>query len=674
MPRVRTDFPRQVEVHDHVLIPMRDGIRLAARIWLPIDARSNPVPAVLEYIPYRKSDGTSARDALIHPYVAGHGFASVRVDTRGSGASEGTLDDEYLPQELEDGCEIIAWLAAQPWCTGRVGMIGKSWGGFNALQIAALRPAELAGIVTVCSTDDRYADDVHYMGGTVLASKMLAWASTMLAANGLPPDPEDVGDCWRDLWFQRLEANDPWVETWLAHQRRDHYWQHGSVCEEYSSIRCPVYAIGGWADGYSNAVLRLLEGLSVPRKGLIGPWGHQYPESGVPGPAIGFLQELVRWWDYWLKDVDNGIMDEPTLRVWMQDWVRPDQIHEFRPGRWVAEDSWPPPTTKTVTWWLQPDRLSPTVIDHRQPIVIHDTTLVGVDGGDWCPAGSPSDLPHDQRGEDGRSRCFDSAPLDDDLPLLGFPEVVLDLSSDQPQANIAVRLCDVAPDGTSLLVTRGVLNLSHRDSHASPAPLEPGQTYTVRIRMNAIAQTIPAGHRLRLAISTTYWPWIWPAPADPELTLHPVPNSVLSVPTRPDRASDDSLPEFETPEVARPLDVQTRQAGGNDRVISRDIGTGRIEVTRTSDEEKYLSDRRLYKSRHRVESCVIHDGDPLSCTATSDVTQCLERGEWRIRVETSSVMTADESFFRGSNTVRAYEGYTCVFTNSRSFQIPRDLC
>jgi putative CocE/NonD family hydrolase len=269
MKRTRTDFPRAVRLIDNAWIPLSDGVRLAARIWLPAEAEADPVPAVLEYIPYRKGDGTAVGDSTRHTYFAGHGYASVRVDMRGSGDSDGILLDEYLSQEQDDALEVIAWLASQPWCTGALGMMGISWGGFNSLQVAARRPPALKAIITVCSTDDRYADDVHYIGGCLLGIEMLSWASTMLAFNARPPDPAVVGERWREMWLERLEKTPPFVEAWLSHQRRDAYWKHGSVCEDYAAIECPVYAVGGWADAYTNAVLRLLAGLSCPRKGLI---------------------------------------------------------------------------------------------------------------------------------------------------------------------------------------------------------------------------------------------------------------------------------------------------------------------------------------------------------------------------------------------------------------------
>ena len=318
------DFPHTVRVIENVWVPLPDGTRLAAKIWLPGDAETRPAPAVFEFLPYRKGDGTAGRDEVMYRYLAGHGYAGVRVDLRGHGESEGSPDDEYTQQEHQDAVDVIAWIAEQEWCSGSVGMTGISWGGFNSLQVAALRPPALKAIMTLCSTDDRYADDVHYKGGAVLALDMLHWGIYMLLANAEPPDPAIVGDVWRGMWDQRAGAAWPLAETWLEHQRRDGYWKHGSVCEDYSAIECAVYAAGGWQDGYSDAIPRLLEGLDCPRKGLIGPWGHAWPEFGSPGPAIGFLQECVRWWDHWLKGVDNGIMDEPMLRAWVQDSVRPN--------------------------------------------------------------------------------------------------------------------------------------------------------------------------------------------------------------------------------------------------------------------------------------------------------------------------------------------------------------
>ena len=441
---------------------MTDGCRLAARIWLPADAEVMPVPAILEYIPYRKRDFMRGRDEAMHRYFASHGYAAIRVDLRGSGDSEGLLQDEYLQQELDDGIAVIAWIASQPWCDGGVGMMGLSWGGFNALQVAALRPPALKAIITVCSTDDRYADDVHYMGGCLLNAN-LTWGSVMFHISAYPPDPETVGDRWREMWRNRLEHMSLFTEHWLQHQRRDNYWKHGSVCEDFRRITCPVYAVGGWADAYSNAIPRLLAGLEAPRKGLIGPWAHVYPHDGVPGPAVGFLQEALRWWDQWLKGTDTGVMDEPVYRAWIQDSVPPQTYYSERPGRWIAEDSWPSPRILTARYTLNPGRLD-EVADPSIGLAIAAEQTTGLSAGDWCPYGIRGDQPGEQRPDDDASTAFDSDPLATRLEILGAPVLTLELSADRPCALLAARLNEVDPDGASTRVSYGLLNLTHRSA------------------------------------------------------------------------------------------------------------------------------------------------------------------------------------------------------------------
>jgi hypothetical protein len=253
-------FQHRVRTLENLWIPLPDGMRLAARAWIPEDAERRPVPAVLEYIPYRKEDVTRQRDEAVHPFLAGHGYACLRVDLRGSGNSDGLLTDEYLAQELDDGEAVLAWIAEQSWCNGSVGMLGISWGGFNGLQLATRQPPALKAIVTVSSTDDRYTDDVHYMGGCLLAENF-AWAATMYAHTSLPPHPAVVGERWRQMWHDRMEGSGFWLSEWLAHQHRDDYWRHGSVNEDYDAIAIPVMAVSGWADGYSNSVFRLMANL-----------------------------------------------------------------------------------------------------------------------------------------------------------------------------------------------------------------------------------------------------------------------------------------------------------------------------------------------------------------------------------------------------------------------------
>jgi hypothetical protein len=670
---VRSEFPHRVRVIRHEWIPMPDGCRLAARIWLPEEAESAPVPAILEYVPYRKNDGLALRDAPIHHYFAGHGYASVRVDIRGSGDSDGILADEYLPLEQEDGVEVIRWLGSRPWCSGSVGIIGKSWGGFNGLQIAAHHPPELKAVISVASTDDRYADDVHYMGGCVLAWAMLPWSSTMLAYNGLPPDPAVVGPDWRATWRQRLEQTPPYVNAWLAHQRRDEFWRQGSVCEDYAAIRCPVYMVGGWTDSYRNAILRFLEAYPGPCKGLIGPWGHDYPEDGAPGPAIGFLQEAVRWWDRWLKGVDNGVMDEPKLRAWMPEAHRPASGYLTHPGRWLATETWP---TKDAEWrrfrieagTLQAGESQVPEVDAELRIL--GSEAAAGDLGQWGGHGDALEFPPDQRPEDGLSLSFDTGPLAEPVEILGVPVARLDLAADQPLALVAVRLCDVWPDGASTLITRGLKNLAHRTSDSRPEPLVPGQRYPVDVPLNAIGYQVPAGHRLRLAVSPTYWPWAWPAPERVTLSVF-TGGSVLDLPVW--MGSGEHVPpaHFAVPERA-PMPQHDPLGGESGREVRRDVATGTVEVINTVDDGHRLLDDGLEYREHERDVYHVVEGDPLSARVECVRAFSVGRAQWRITVRTVSTMSATAGSFQVTNALDAYEGDDRVFTRTWNAEVPRD--
>ena len=447
-------------------------------------------------------------------------------------------------------------------------MFGISWGGFNSLQIAARRPPSLRAIITHCSTDDRYADDVHYMGGCLLTGDALSWASTMLAFNARPPDPAVVGERWRQLWLERLEAAPPFIEAWLSHQRRDEFWKHGSVCEDYAAIECAVYAVGGWADAYRNAIFRLMEGLPGPKKALVGPWSHTYPEDAIPGPAVGFLQESLRWWDHWLKGIDTGIMDEPAVRVWMQESIEPRPHYRERPGRWVAEPAWPSPRQTESTQFDFPVSTITGSQEH------------GLLAGDWCPYGGPEELPPDQRPEDGLSLCWTGPPLAERLEILGIPAVGLTVSVDRPLALLCVRLCDVAPDGSTTLVTRGLLNLAHLESHAEPAVLVPGAPYAVKVSLNAIAHAFLPGRRLRVSLSPTYRVLGLAPPAPVTLTVH---NARLELPVRTQRPEDGELRPFGPPECAEPIPAVQLRSKESGCHLRRYIATRTFELEFVQD-------------------------------------------------------------------------------------------
>lgn len=663
-------FPHKIQHIEHTWIPMPDGTRLAARIWMPENADARPVPAILEYIPYRKRDGVRLRDETFHPYFAGHGYACIRVDIRGSGDSEGVMTDEYLQQELDDGVAIIDWLAQQSWCDGNVGMIGISWGGFNGLQIAAMHPIPLKAIVSVCSTDDRYADDVHYMGGCLLGDN-LSWASTMFAYNSLPPDPEIVGEKWREMWFERLQGSGLWLDTWLQHQHRDEYWKHGSICEDFSQVTVPVMAVSGWADGYSNAVFRLLDKLTVPRMGLIGPWSHKYPHIGVPGPAIGFLQECLRWWDKWLKGIETSIMDEPMLRAWMLDSMPPSTFYHQRYGRWVSEPTWPSENIGEETFLLAKYSLvdkAQSVSEER--LVLQSPLSTGLFAGKWCSYSATPDLPHDQREEDGGALLFTSAPLEAPLEILGAPVVELELSANKPVAMLAVRLCDVHPDNKSSRVTYGLLNLTHRDSHEQPTPLEPDKRYRVRVQLNDVAQTFPVGHRIRLSISSSYFPLAWPPGEPVQLSIY-TGYGRLSLPVRSPR--EETVLFEPVQQSASGAKQQIKEGHHNWRVIrelDKDLST--LEVI--NDNGTYrLEDIDMVVNRQAKEWYSYQCDDFQSPKGRTEWRWGFERGDWSVETVTRTLLHCDESYFYLDAELDAYEGEQRVYSQNWNLRIKRNL-
>ncbi|WP_405564647.1 CocE/NonD family hydrolase [Streptomyces sp. NBC_01180] len=679
--RYVSNLPHATKAEEHVAITMSDGIQLSARIWRPTDSDRTPVPAVLEYIPYRKRDLTSVRDSIHHPYIAGHGYACVRVDLRGTGDSEGVLKDEYLEQEQADAEEVLAWLAEQPWCDGNTGMMGLSWGAFAALQVAARQPPSLRAIVIASFTDDRYADDMHYMGGALLSDN-LAEAGTMFAYATLPPDPALVGDRWREMWHERLENTRPWVLEWLRHQRRDDYWRHASVCDDYQGVRCPVLASSGWADGYSNAVTRLLGNLDVPRKGLIGPWSHKFPHLGEPGPAIGYLQEVVRWWDHWLKGIDNGVMDGPMLRTWMQDSVPPSTSYEARPGRWVGEDTWPSERIESVSCPLVRHRIlgpagtsepeAEAAADH-DAMTVQSPLSVGQFAGKWASYNAPPDLPYDQREEDGGSLVFNTDQLTERVEILGAPTVELDLTASEPIAMVAARLSDVAPDGSATRVTYGLLNLTHCSGADEPKPLEPGRRYRATFQLNGVAQAFPPGHRIRLSLSTSYWPLAWPPPKPVRLSVYQG-SSTLTLPVRP-TTEPDRLPQrpFQEPEGALPL-ASTQLTPPEERwEVKRDLIGYRNELEILKDRGMvHFEETGLDVGRRAYERYTSTADDFTSASGESTWTMRFKRDEWDVRVETRTVLRCSEEEFFVDATLDGFENDRRVFSRSWNEKVARD--
>jgi len=475
-------------------VTMDDGVRLAATLYLP--ATDRPVPCLLEALPYRKDDVTASYITEYERFRDEFGYAVCRLDLRGTGSSEGVLVDEYPEREQDDLCAVIAWLAGQPWCTGSVGMFGTSYSGFNSIQVAMRRPPALKAIVPIYATDDRYTDDVHYMGGTLRLLDLIDYPAYMVAMNALPPVPRVFGDGWRDEWRRRLDASEPWLLRWLSETNDGPYWRHGSLRPDYGRIAVPTMLVAGWADGYRNNTFRTYAALAAagtPARLLVGPWSHMSASRALPGPHLDLVAEMARWFDRWLRDAETGIDAEPPIVYFgRRSGGAPEPDAVVVAGDWWAEASWP----------------SPRVVVLPRPLGGGPRTLavrpdIGTAAWNSCAGALPWGQPTDQRYDDAASLTWE---WPGGMELLGHARLALRVAADRPVASVSAKLCDVAPDGTSTLITRGFLNLTHRTGSVAPELLVPGEPVDVEVELEATAWTVSPGHRLRLSIAGTDWP------------------------------------------------------------------------------------------------------------------------------------------------------------------------
>jgi len=653
-----------VRIVEHTWIAMKDGIQLSARLWLPDSPPAGRVPVVLEYIPYRKRDLYRSHDNGWGRELAQYGVAYARVDARGSGESQGIIVDEYLEQELDDGVEVIAWLASQPWSNGAIGMRGISWGGINTLQIAAKAPPALKAIMPMCCTDTRYTDDAHYIGGS-LGLTDLQWGVQFKAVMALPPDPAIVGPGWKELWQERLDSAPAILEKWLEHQRNDAFWMRGSVSTNYAAIKCPVYIVDGWVDTYVNTVTRILAQVSAPRKALFGPWAHNYPESASPGPGLEWTFEEVRWWKQWLEGIDTGIMTEPMLRAYMPYSTSSEVYPQNTPGRWVAESSWPAKSIVPRTWYLDAGALSER-IGPVKDIRYRGDKIVGLQRPEWLPF-PPEGMPGEQTPDDLKSLVFDSAPLPADFEILGHPVARIRVAADQPIAKLALRLSEVTKEGKSWLVTYGLLNLTHRDGHDSPAPLDPGTSYDVVVELSLIAHRFKRGSRLRLSISESLWPLVWPSPTVATLTITQGLSS-LSLPIR----SASSDPSFPIPikAVAEPSSTRaTPQESGPDL-------EGWYTIEQKAPEVSYViaeTGTAITGILGQRETLRIREGDNTSCIWQGEVLRGFKRDDWNVQVAAGYKLSCTHETFIVEESLRAHQDGTEIFARTNKAIVRRDL-
>ena len=318
-------------------LTLSDGVRLAVTYYKPVAQSGNQrFPAVLEMLPYRKDDDFYTRDYLLERYFAKRGIVVARVDIRGTGGSEGTTPDrEYSDAELKDIQEVLAMLAGRPWSNGNVGVQGISWGGFNAIMTAMRRPPQLKAILCAHASDDLYGNDIHYIDGGL---HLDMYSVEMEVENIVPRSPDYPID---EAYFRDRFEQAPWILTYVRHQRDGEFWQTGrSLQSDWNSITVPVYAIGALLDGYRDTVPHMLDHLSVPIHAEIGPWNHDWPHEGLPGPNYEWRDTAVRWWQRWLEGAADTSFDTTCFTVFMRGSVPPDIALEETPGAFRVE-GWP---------------------------------------------------------------------------------------------------------------------------------------------------------------------------------------------------------------------------------------------------------------------------------------------------------------------------------------------
>jgi len=615
-------------------------------------------------------------------YFAQRGYVGCRLDIRGTGSSPGIALDEYTPDETHDGYDAVEWLAAQTWCNGSVGMWGISYGGFTSIQVAMLQPPHLKAIIPMYATDDRYTDDVHYLGGCMTASELAQYAVSQVGMNAMPPKPEYAGSNWAEQWKARLEQTPPWLIEWVRRQTDGPYWRSGSLAPDYDRIKCAIFHIGGWADGYTNPVLRMQEKcVNAPRKALIGNWVHSLPDSAYPGPNLDYLHEMTRFFDYWLKGIANGVMDEPPLTIFRREYTPPEAFPARMNGAWHSEPAYPIARMQPRELYLGDATLTPSPLSllgrgaggegrdhypHRPTLGTHASLC-------WGGGVAPNGLARDLRPDEALSLTYTSGPLDEALDVIGFPEAILHLSSSASVAHAVVRLTDVAPDGTSALVSAGVLNLTHRDGHADPKPLAPGEVYEVRVELKATGYRFLPGHRIRLSVASAYWPVVWPSPYKADNYLHrgAAHPSRLSLPVVPLDPHTPNPPNFKTspPEL---ISI----GGGSEEPgvwqIVEDVINQSVTVKVYGGDTSVLSDGRSLFTSEMLEMTAYHH-DPAHARLYNEVVYRLNEHGYNTHIRATGTIRSTETDFHVDVQLQVMLNGNVFFQKSWLESVPRQL-
>ena len=642
-------------------IPMPDGVQLAATLYMPADLHPGErVPALLEYLPYRKDDDEP--DYANHAYFARHGYVGVRVDIRGFGNSGGAPPTrEYSAQEQQDAERVIAWLARQPWSNGSVGMFGISWGGFNSIQMAMRHPPALKAILAVAATEALFTEDVHYMDGIMHVDEFEVAMDLDQGRSGAPDFPLD-----EDTLAKRMDST-PWSLDYFRHQRNGSFWR--APIRRLEDITIPCFAIGGYQDGYRNSIVRMLEQVPAPVHAWVGPWNHAFPNTSIYAPRVEWRDQAVRWFDHWLKGVDNGVERDPRLIFYLQHSHPPGSEAQEVPSEWRA-DSWPPHGLRRETWYLAPNHQltaspAPAATDRLAYV-----PSAGAELGFWW-----GELLGDQRPADAYSLVYDSAPLAADVAMFGRAHVHLVAAADVPLADWFVRLEDLGEDGQVTAITGAGLNGAQRRSLDAPEPLVPGTEYALDLDLYLTSWVWARGHRIRVAVSNAQWPMLWPTPSlmTTSLRLGGNEGSTLVLPIIP--AQGRSPPPFAPPAPSeQPPGVST--PGGDyawpgSWKLERDETHGRTTVTWRGTSAMIFP----WGSFDHIEQLIyrIDDAHPESAAVEGEAESVEHLKDHVLTYRGQLALTSDKSTFHYSASRTLLRDGTVVRTRSWKEDIPRDL-
>ena len=663
---LKTNCQYDVNFIENTWIDLKDGNKLAATLWLP-KSHNEKFPTILEYIPYRKRDATAIRDSTMHPFYACNGYACIRVDMRGSGDSDGIMKDEYLPQETEDGIEIINWITKQNWSDGKVGMTGVSWGGIVCLQMAILQPKELKAIIPVHYSVERYYDDAGYFLGCY-PGQTVGWGALMEGFNLRPPDPLISGKNWKNKWINRLHETDSFLKIWLSHQQNDKYWLKTSISQNYSKINIPVLAFGGWADCWPNSVINLLKNINSKSYGVIGPWGHTYPHMGKPGPAINFLQESIKFFDTYLKNKKTNFKD---LRLWITKSHRPNSKMVKKNGYWVSLNR-NELNNKNEIFYFGNNKLNNRKAPKLQKFLkISSSLTCGLSSGEYMPwfaSGYGAELPDNQIIDDSESLVFDTENLKNDKIILGKTFLNVELSSDKNFGLIAARLCEIDQYGNSNLITFGILNLSQIKGKNINYKIKANKRYKVMIELNDTGYKFKKNNKIRISLSTSYWPMAWPLQSKFTLKIY-LKNSSLVLPVKKEL---NNYKSFQRPKNLEPI---------KNKILIKPKRKREIINNLENNDKKYfvedyfgkikLINANLIMDNYTSQEYYLNENDPLSARAEYNFKYNFNRTNWLINIDGKIILTCNKKFFFLNKHICIKHNFKIIYKINKNYKILR---